>query len=840
MEVKPDVILHVGMDKTGTSAIQFALQAAHDTLRADHGILVPQTGLWHDYSHHPFAFAALGIAGYSATDLTRLFADLRKEIANTPCKTVLLTSECLFKVPFRQAHAAFMANLSEIFDQIRVVVYVRRQDIWIESRHRHSVVSGREVKVQRLMSNSYSGYLQFIDSWAALVGVQNVSVRPYEASQFANGDIAADFQAVIGLPEGTLPSQRDSRHNVTFHADAVLLRSTLNHLHLPALLSSEVNKLLLNIPISVKDVEKKFLSPSKAIAVISTYAAMNAEIARKYLGREVLFMDAPPNVSKSWEYPELSADRMVELLGYLTRCDARLVAAISARARSAAVASLPSAVAAKMVWALLTGLSTLEGEQPNGVNRGKLPKDEVLEDWPSLPAPERRFDLGGLVKQVRNWANEAALTVSLGLRRLPTRGSAIKPLAATLLSKQPFGTPAPAQATVPIKAGPARSRSAPKAIPQANELLVHFGVLKTGSSSIQATLFAHADRLQGAAYVHGSVANSSLMLRQICQSKQRLVKILGPHANEKRIDNNSVTSRAKLLAAMSAAKKRSDRLVLSAEIICSFGAGELETLSEILTPHAKKMHFVGYLRDPVSLSRSIFQERIKNKVEPDFNFDNALLGGIRMHGIVERLDQKFGRENVTVYPFERSQFPDGDVVRHFLQVAKIDAEGLDIQRVNESLSYLAVKALYTYRRLKTPIEDPKEAKSREAFVSSLREIKGPAFAFHPELQALILKKAEVFDDWAEKRLGQRLTSKDEARADGLRVEQDLFAFTADEIGILADFAGSWGIKVTSAYRDQQWVAELMSLIRLSVAKGQDGLLARHFSRPLRREYSGAG
>ena len=87
---------------------------------------------------------------------------------------------------------------------------------------------------------------------------------------------------------------------------------------------------------------------------------------------------------------------------------------------------------------------------------------------------------------------------------------------------------------------------------------------------------------------------------------------------------------------------------------------------------------------------------------------------------------------------------------------------------------------------------------------------------------------------------QRLTSKDEARADGLRVEQDLFAFTADEIGILADFAGSWGIKVTSAYRDQQWVAELMSLIRLSVAKGQDGLLARHFSRPLRREYSGAG
>ena len=48
--------LHIGMDKTGTSAIQAFLNLNESCLYSSEGILRPSTALWGDYSHHPLAF----------------------------------------------------------------------------------------------------------------------------------------------------------------------------------------------------------------------------------------------------------------------------------------------------------------------------------------------------------------------------------------------------------------------------------------------------------------------------------------------------------------------------------------------------------------------------------------------------------------------------------------------------------------------------------------------------------------------------------------------------------------------------------------------------------------
>ena len=53
------LILHAGMEQTGTTAIQHMLHQARRSLLS-HVILVPSTGIWTDHSHHPFAFAAFG------------------------------------------------------------------------------------------------------------------------------------------------------------------------------------------------------------------------------------------------------------------------------------------------------------------------------------------------------------------------------------------------------------------------------------------------------------------------------------------------------------------------------------------------------------------------------------------------------------------------------------------------------------------------------------------------------------------------------------------------------------------------------------------------------------
>src|SRR5690554_1034846 len=61
--------LHVGMDKTGTSAIQAFLHLNEKRLFESEGILRPSTALWGDYSHHPLAFSLLEIQGYTGEDL---------------------------------------------------------------------------------------------------------------------------------------------------------------------------------------------------------------------------------------------------------------------------------------------------------------------------------------------------------------------------------------------------------------------------------------------------------------------------------------------------------------------------------------------------------------------------------------------------------------------------------------------------------------------------------------------------------------------------------------------------------------------------------------------------
>ncbi len=61
----------------------------------------------------------------------------------------------------------------------------------------------------------------------------------------------------------------------------------------------------------------------------------------------------------------------------------------------------------------------------------------------------------------------------------------------------------------------------------------------------------------------------------------------------------------------------------------------------------------------------------------------------QLHQIVDRLDALAGPDRVRVFPFDRALFPQGDVVRHFLDQAGIDPDRLTIRRVNESLSMTA-------------------------------------------------------------------------------------------------------------------------------------------------------
>ncbi len=135
-----------------------------------------------------------------------------------------------------------------------------------------------------------------------------------------------------------------------------------------------------------------------------------------------------------------------------------------------------------------------------------------------------------------------------------------------------------------------------------------------------------------------------------------------------------------------------------------------------------------------------------------------------------------------VYPSDTALFPQGDVVRHFLNQTGLDATRLTLWHVNESLSMTAVKALHVYRRLRVANDsDIGHDASRTAFVDSLARIDGPAFRFTPEIDARIAAANVHILDWSEARLAIASPRRPAMDDGGIANETDLTRFSAGEL-----------------------------------------------------------
>lgn len=336
---------------------------------------------------------------------------------------------------------------------------------------------------------------------------------------------------------------------------------------------------------------------------------------------------------------------------------------------------------------------------------------------------------------------------------------------------------------------------------QPGSVVVHVGVHKTGSSSIQETLFAARHALADLAYVtDGSVANPSRVVQNAFVPEVRADAV-------------------RQFRDMCAAAESAGRAILSAEAIAHFDASALADLHRALTAHWSGISYVGYIREPVSQVRSAFQHRLKNKVRRDFAFAEGKNLRRDYHLVVDRLDALVGRESVAVFPFERDRFPGGDVVRHFLDVVGVAADDVPLRRVNESLSATAVKALYCYRRLR--VADDAEIghdASRLAFHTALAGIGGPAFVLDPAIEERIAAANAHIFEWSEQRMGRRLSpAQPSPDGVGVRDEADLMRFADDELAELARWAEDRGLRARATRSGADGVADLLADVRLRLA-----------------------
>ena len=138
----PDLILHVGLHRTGSTSVQGALTASREKLRR-RGVLYPHAGSI-KVAHHGLCFALRGKTDTPwgpLAPLDQLLSELQTEMNASRCHTVLISSEefrmlCHEKSPaVGESTRQFLA----LFSHVRILCFLRHQIPYLDSAYRIGV-----------------------------------------------------------------------------------------------------------------------------------------------------------------------------------------------------------------------------------------------------------------------------------------------------------------------------------------------------------------------------------------------------------------------------------------------------------------------------------------------------------------------------------------------------------------------------------------------------------------------------------------------------------------------------------------------------------------------------
>ena len=207
------VHLHIGLPKTGTTALQYFLDKNRDALQRE-GFLFPKIA-WHHHSQHKLAFGLRGMP-YKGQDLNweSLEKELKKALSTAKCPHVVLSSEELAAAKPEQI-ATLQQALKGV--QVKVYLYLRRQDEFLESLYNQQVKtwwSPRKERIERLLDQPEKvfgllDYNEIVDRWAERFGEANVGMRVYARDMLVEESIIDDFLNWLGLDREGFESVTD-------------------------------------------------------------------------------------------------------------------------------------------------------------------------------------------------------------------------------------------------------------------------------------------------------------------------------------------------------------------------------------------------------------------------------------------------------------------------------------------------------------------------------------------------------------------------------------------------------------------------------------------------------
>ncbi|PXX88878.1 hypothetical protein DIT71_16955 [Marinobacter vulgaris] len=289
MADKIKLLLHVGFPKTGTTAIQSYFSVNREIFKGG-GALYPKSG---DTSYSGQA----GLALAAKKQLSRPFEMLAKEVLNSGCDTIVISSEYFFML---EEDAINFLSQSLTDYEVKVIAYFRRQDARIESGYLQ-VLRDSEFRFSGSIENYMSflekfprrtDYYRFIVPWARAFGRSAISIGIYDE---VKPKLIDDFLTRCGLKQPAAAVIASTDANVAYKPMVNRFLRRINRISMTPRIHSQITRMLNFLtrkvvgPGTVK--EHNLLTQEQREAIVERYAESNAKLAKEFLNREdgVLF-----------------------------------------------------------------------------------------------------------------------------------------------------------------------------------------------------------------------------------------------------------------------------------------------------------------------------------------------------------------------------------------------------------------------------------------------------------------------------------------------------------------------------------------------------------------------
>ncbi len=341
-----NLYLHIGTPKTGTSAIQKFLRLNENLLKKQ-GFCYPDLGYRYSgvgenrnahFMVHRENFYSMSdeeAADFRKSEDERFYEglDKLKEISKE-YPNIILSDENIWNgyVKRKDFWRVLKQGLDERNIGLKVIVYLRRQDLAIESYYVQRVKDKLQLDFDEYIASEKYKYFK-LDYYSALekiaefTGKENIIVRVYEKQQFEgkNNSLISDFLSVLGL-------EYDSKWNMDIVANTGVYGSFLEvkrilnkieYFRKPNWTVKYLRTIQEETDGGDKLSECRYFTYEGQMDFLSKFEASNQAVAREYLNRcdGILFRDEIPERSSPKQ--EYSKDELVYICGKMLELEAK-------------------------------------------------------------------------------------------------------------------------------------------------------------------------------------------------------------------------------------------------------------------------------------------------------------------------------------------------------------------------------------------------------------------------------------------------------------------------------------------------------------------------------------